>query len=101
MDAEMVRHIHTGHRVHPDLGAYPAHLHIDLLPIAQGGGWGRKMIETLLNQMRARGVSAVHLGVGAKNQHAIGFYEHVGFHIIQVYSGWVACGMDLTARPTA
>ncbi len=53
MDAAMIRHIHAGHRANPGLAAYPAHLHIDLLPAAQGSGWGRKMIETLLNRMRA------------------------------------------------
>jgi ribosomal protein S18 acetylase RimI-like enzyme len=95
-DAEMIRHIHAGHCAHPDLGAFPAHLHIDLLPIAQGGGWGRKMIETLLGQMRALGAPAVHLGVGAGNRRAIGFYEHVGFHQIKAYAGWVAYGMSLS-----
>jgi GNAT superfamily N-acetyltransferase len=96
MDAAMVRKIHSGHRVNPDLSAYPAHLHIDLLPIAQGTGWGRQIMATLLDQMRALGVPAVHLGVGARNQRAMGFYEHVGFHLIQQHPGWSAYGMWLT-----
>ncbi|WP_270365644.1 GNAT family N-acetyltransferase [Microbacterium algeriense] len=58
---------------------YPAHLHIDLLPEAQGGGNGRRMIDTLLGALRARKVRGVHLGVGKGNTAAIGFYRHLGF----------------------
>ena len=58
---------------------HPAHLHIDLLPRAIGTGTGRRMIETLLSALTARGVPGVHLGVGRDNAHAIGFYEHLGF----------------------
>ena len=95
LDADFIREIHQGFKEHPDLAAYPAHLHIDLLPEAQGHGLGRRMIETLLMRMRELHVPAVHLGVGAKNTNAIQFYEHVGFHVIQAYTGWVAYGINL------
>ena len=94
-DADLIRSIHAGHPAHPDLGAYPAHLHIDLLPVAQGHGLGRKLIETFLNQLRTLGVPAVHLGVSALNPRAIGFYERIGFHRIKAYEGWVAYGINL------
>ena len=58
---------------------YPGHLHIDLLPRAQGGGWGRFMIETLLNRMRSLGLPGVHLGMSGVNHTAYGFYRHLGF----------------------
>jgi ribosomal protein S18 acetylase RimI-like enzyme len=58
---------------------YPSHLHIDLLPRGQGGGNGRRLIQTLLDALQAQGSGGVHLGVGARNERAIGFYEHVGF----------------------
>lgn len=93
MDAAMIRKIHSGHRVNPELEAYPAHLHIDLLPAAQGGGWGRQFIQTLFDRLRALGVPAVHLGVGARNRRAMGFYEHVGFHLIQKHPEWSAYGV--------
>lgn len=70
---------------HPDYfcpepyAAYPAHLHIDLLPRAQGRGYGRRMIEALLDRLRGRGVSGVHLGVSVYNRRAVGFYERLGF----------------------
>jgi ribosomal protein S18 acetylase RimI-like enzyme len=94
-DAGMIRAIHHGYHPHPDLGDYPAHLHIDLLPAAQGQGWGRKLIETFASRLRELNVTAVHLGVGARNARAIAFYERVGFHAIQAYPGWIAYGMHL------
>lgn len=95
-DAEMIRQIHHEFKEHPDLTAYPAHLHIDLLPEAQGHGLGRQMMAALLNRMRELGVPAVHLGVGARNTNAIAFYEHIGFQKIKAYPGWIAYGMQLT-----
>ena len=58
---------------------YPAHLHINLLPPAQSGGWGRRLIETELASLKAAGAPAVHLGVSLRNDRAMGFYRHVGF----------------------
>jgi len=95
-DADLIRHIHrTAEPANPALAAYPAHLHIDLLPEAQGQGWGRRLIAAFTARLRALGVAAVYLGVGASNLRAIGFYAHVGFHVIQAYPGWVAYGMRL------
>lgn len=63
----------------PALEPYPSHLHIDLLPRAQGKGWGRKMLETLLDALRNSGSRGVHLGVGTANTRAQGFYRRLGF----------------------
>ncbi|MEO1058220.1 MAG: GNAT family N-acetyltransferase [Actinomycetota bacterium] len=62
---------------------YPAHLHIDLLPDAQGGGWGRRLITAWLAEVWRRQIAGVHLGVGRNNVRAIGFYGHVGFVELQ------------------
>ncbi len=75
-----------------DLTAYPSHLHIDLLPRAQGQGWGRKLMETLLGELRRRGSAGVHLGLGTSNQRAFEFYKRVGFEVLleepqEVYMG--------------
>ena len=51
--------------------AYPSHLHIDLLPEAQGAGWGRALMETMQDALRADGSPGVHLGVSARNQRAL------------------------------
>jgi ribosomal protein S18 acetylase RimI-like enzyme len=82
-DEELHRWIH-----HPPptpaavLAEYPAHLHIDLLPRAQGRGLGRRLVDTLLGTLRDRGVRGVHLGVDAANRRAQGFYDHLGFEVI-------------------
>lgn len=58
---------------------YPAHLHINLLPEAQGSGWGRRLIDTELAALRAAGITGVHLGVSPTNERAMGFYRRLGF----------------------
>lgn len=63
----------------PELDEYPAHLHIDLLPRAQGAGWGRRLIGTLADALRARGVPGLHLSMDAANTKARAFYDRVGF----------------------
>ena len=59
-DASMIRAIHRGHATKNEPAGYPAHLHIDILPPGQGQGWGGKLIDTLLEQMRGFQVPAVH-----------------------------------------
>lgn len=61
---------------------YPAHLHINLLPPAQSGGWGRKMIETELDSLREAGAKGMHLGLSLTNDRAYGFYKHIGLNEI-------------------
>ncbi len=63
----------------PSFRAFPSHVHIDLLPRAQGKGNGRRMMEHMLQALVARGSSGVHLGVGAVNHRAVRFYTRVGF----------------------
>jgi len=72
--------IHTPITGDPKVVAdYPAHLHIDVLPRLQGRGTGRRLMDTFLDALRARGARGVHLGVSPQNRHAIGFYRHYGF----------------------
>jgi ribosomal protein S18 acetylase RimI-like enzyme len=94
-DAQIIRRIHMGHSAHAELAAYPAHLHVDLLPVAQGQGWGRQLMRRFLDQLRALGVPGVYLGVGIRNQKAIGFYERMGFERLAEQSTWIAFGMKL------
>ncbi|HET6673106.1 MAG TPA: GNAT family N-acetyltransferase [Agromyces sp.] len=63
-----------------EVDAYPAHLHIDLLPELQGRGFGRRLIDTLRTALAERGVPAVHLGMDAANIGARAFYDRLGFH---------------------
>jgi GNAT superfamily N-acetyltransferase len=63
----------------PELDEYPAHLHIDLLPRRQGQGMGRRLIETLVANLRERGIPGLHLGLDAANTAARAFYDRLGF----------------------
>ena len=94
-DAELIRWIYEGHQADEDLAEYPAHLHIDLLPEAQGQGYGRRLMDTFLGRLRALGVPAVHLQVGKRNTRAIGFYERMGFRRIKEYRQSLGLGLRL------
>ncbi|WP_073015405.1 GNAT family N-acetyltransferase [Roseibium suaedae] len=58
---------------------YPAHLHINLLPEAQGEGRGTRLLATLLDALAAAGASGVHLGVNHMNEPVTAFYGKLGF----------------------
>lgn len=66
--------------LHPEFADYPAHLHIDLLPEAQGAGNGRALMETFWSALRERGVPGVHLAMSTNNTRARAFYDRLGFH---------------------
>lgn len=59
--------------------AYPAHLHINLLPEARGSGAGGRLVRRWLDQLRADGVAGCHLQTMAENTGAIAFFEAMGF----------------------
>jgi len=68
------------HRDHPKLvQEYPAHLHIDILPECQRQGWGRKLMDVLVEELKGRGAKGVHLGMAGDNVAAGRFYETLGF----------------------
>ena len=94
-DAQMIRHIHAGMYLYPDLAAYPAHLHIDLLPVGQSQGWGRALMQTFLGRLRELRVPGVHLGVGRRNTRAVAFYERMGFQPLNISEGGILFGMQL------
>jgi ribosomal protein S18 acetylase RimI-like enzyme len=79
-----VQQVHHSYH-HPDYfcpepyASYPSHLHIDLLPHAQGRGYGRRMLEQAMNALRRRGSPGAHLGVSTLNHRAFGFYQRLGF----------------------
>jgi len=85
LDAELIREIHEPPQASAEVvGSYPSHLHIDLLPPFQSGGWGRRLMETAMQSLRDDGSVGLHLGVSAKNTRALGFYEHLGFTELHV-----------------
>lgn len=71
---------------------HPSHLHIDLLERAQGRGFGRRMMEEVMNRLRQRGSPGAHLGVFQANTRAQGFYQALGFReLVRVGSGPDGC----------
>jgi ribosomal protein S18 acetylase RimI-like enzyme len=77
------------------LDEYPAHLHINVLPKAQGAGHGRRLITRLLAELHAIGAPGVHLVTGVNNRRAIGFYDRIGLRPVQTLSNAVVMGMRL------
>jgi len=70
------------------VAAWPAHLHINLLPRLQGQDLGRRMLDTWLNAARAKGVRGVHLGCDAVNHRALRFYEAYGWRRFDTDPPW-------------
>ena len=88
LQARLTRALHTGPPTDlPFLNSHPAHLHIDLLPSAQGRGAGTRLMATFIDALREAEVPGVHLGVSAHNPGAIAFYRRVGFKTLQD-AGW-------------
>ncbi|MEU5040392.1 GNAT family N-acetyltransferase [Streptomyces griseorubiginosus] len=84
-DEEIVALLHDPERMLvPEVAAYPAHLHIDLLPEWQGRGYGRALMGSLLGALHEKGVPAVHLCMLSANTAARAFYDRLGFHEIAV-----------------
>ena len=74
---------------------FPAHLHIDLLERVRGLGYGRLLIERLLDELRRRGSAGVHLDVALDNPNAIAFYRHLGFDEVARGDGSMLMGLAL------
>lgn len=75
---------------------YPGHLHIDILPEVQRGGWGHKLMDILLTHLKEKGVKGVHLGVGAGNEKGVNFYKKYGFKkILNIFGKAYVFGIKL------
>jgi ribosomal protein S18 acetylase RimI-like enzyme len=85
-DDERVRSAlhHPERYLNPEFADYPAHLHIDLLPSHQHGGFGRALMTRFLAALRERGVAGVHLAMGRANHNAYAFYQRMGFQEVQL-----------------
>ncbi len=80
LDELLIAMLHDRHPARDEiLATHPSHLHIDLLPEAQGQGWGRALMERLQDALRDGGSPGVHLGVSDRNQRALAFYRHLGY----------------------
>jgi len=97
---QMLSLMHNPERmIVPALAAYPAHLHIDLLPEYQRKGLGRELMAAFLAALAERGVPAVHLGMVTANVAARAFYDRLGFHVIDVPDAGVLTYLGRSTDP--
>ena len=95
-DRERVAAIVKPHRSPPDLVvAYPAHIHMNLLPRLRGQKIGTRLLDLWLDQARASGVKGVHLGASATNAGGIAFWTRSAFVPQREEPGVVWFGMTL------
>lgn len=81
-DVMLGLHHHPERMLVPEVAAYPAHLHIDVLPQWQGHGHGRALMAAFLDGLRGAGAPSVHLGMLSTNTAARAFYDRLGFHVV-------------------
>ncbi|THF85107.1 GNAT family N-acetyltransferase [Deinococcus sp. KSM4-11] len=67
---------------HADWMAYPAHLHLNLLPAARGLGVGRRLLDAHLSALGGLGVPGVQLSTTTENGAAITLYGRAGFGVL-------------------
>jgi ribosomal protein S18 acetylase RimI-like enzyme len=83
----------------PLLRTHPGHLHVDLLPEAQGRGAGRALVSAALDSLRAAGCIGAHVGVDPGNLPALGFYRRLGFLDLSSAPDVVHLGVRLESGP--
>ena len=74
---------HTPFTDQPWFDEFPGHIHIDLMPEVQGGGWGRRLTEAYEERLKTLGCKGYHLGVGRRNERAVAFYRRCGMIELQ------------------
>lgn len=79
-DEDLIGNIHRPSGVPQTIVTrFPAHIHMNLLPRAQGRGLGTRLLDSWSAAARVRGVRAVHAGVSATNTGGLAFWTARGF----------------------
>lgn len=79
----------------PDLALeYPSHLHIDLVPRAQGRGLGSQLIARFRQKLHETQIPGFHLGVSEANTRALDFYRKQGFRTLETKPGVIYMGLS-------
>jgi GNAT superfamily N-acetyltransferase len=78
----------------PISDAYPAHLHVNLLPCLQGRGVGSELLRRWFVLARSRGANAVHVGVNRENTRGLRFWARSGFQKMTI-AGEMGTGYDV------
>jgi GNAT superfamily N-acetyltransferase len=97
-DERRIRTIHHPAEV-PDcvVETYPAHIHMNLLPRAQGQGVGSRLLAAWSAEAQRQAASSVHAGVNARNKAGLAFWKARGFEPIGAVpdNGTIWCGRHL------
>ena len=86
--------------------AFPAHLHMNLLPRIQGRGFGRSLLDLWIRTACTMGATGIHVGANRHNHRAIRFWETRGFNRLTVPSApadgpvWLGRPVGGSKRPT-
>jgi len=71
----------------PLVEKFPAHIHMNLLPRAQGKGVGTALLNRWIENARANGVKGIHLGANIGNHDGIRFWSSRGFVPVELPPG--------------
>lgn len=83
----------TGHALYA--AKYPAHLHINVLPVCQGKGTGTELMNALKAELKKCGVKGLMLSCAADNDGAIRFYKRNSFKVLSVAGGGCMMAVEL------
>lgn len=85
---------------------YPSHVHMNLLPRAQGQGIGPALLELWISVARDHGATAIHVGSNRQNERAYGFWRSQGFELLESQSAekksrtvWLGRQLGDTGKP--
>jgi len=65
--------------------AFPAQLHINLDPRYRGAGWGSKLIDALVSDLRSAGIAGVHV-ITSRGDRNKRFYEANAFREVAAFT---------------
>lgn len=74
---------------------FPAHLHIDLLPIAQGKGQGKLMMDHYIAHLDNNDIKGVHLELSIANKRAFNFYKTYGMSELERDDDSIFMGLQI------
>lgn len=96
MDQMRIDRLHTPRLIDREISErYPAHLHMNLLPIMQRRGIGTNLLHTWLSIAITEGDRGVHVGANPNNTDGIAFWQKSGFETIRTglektpQTGWL------------
>ena len=95
LEASFIKYLYSNQIRIDGVDDFPAHLHINILPIAQRKGYGSRLINVFLNQLRSINIKGVHLVVNKKNQNAIRFYNWIGFQELKELEASIVFGKKI------